>query len=60
MTTLIGKSVKVPFLREVPIWTYGPVYNVFGEYVRDGWSPSTYGEWEFGSQPEAEAFLASR
>jgi hypothetical protein len=48
---LIGKSVLVPFLREVPIWTFGPIYSIVtGEYVRDGWSPEKYGQWEFGSR----------
>jgi hypothetical protein len=47
MATLIGRRALVPFLREVPIWRFGPIYDrISGEYVRDGWYQDRYGEWE--------------
>jgi hypothetical protein len=51
---MIGARYLVPYVRLFPIWRYGPIYGrLDGLYVRDGWHPDWYGEWEFSSREEA-------
>ena len=59
MDELIGARYLVPYVRLFPIWRFGPIYSLLdGHYVRDGWKPDRYGQWEFSDPSKAAAARA--
>ena len=36
----------VPYVRPFTLWKFGPRYNLFGEYVDEGWYVDKYGQHE--------------
>lgn len=60
MTRLNRRPYIVPVLSPFPVWKFGRLSNLWGEYVRDGWWADRYYYMRFGTEREGEAWIAAQ